>query len=140
MAYAKILVPLTGSPDDALALTTALAAGAPFKAHVEGFFVHPDPREVTAYVYSGVPVSPTLVQSIIDGQVKLANDAQAAARSALTATAKDAGATIVGAPVKGEGLTCSFRSRYGFIPHLIAEAARLSDLVVFKTVDGGERH
>jgi nucleotide-binding universal stress UspA family protein len=140
MAYAKILVPVTGAKNDALALETAFAAAAPFEAHVEAFFAHPDPREVVSYVYSGVPVAPALIQSIIDGQTKLADDAQSVARSALMATAKDAGAAFLASPARNAGLSCSFRARYGFVPHLIADAARLADLVVFKPSAGEERN
>src|SRR5690348_4905905 len=122
MTFAKILVPITGSPTDGTALGTAFAAARVFRAHVAALFVHPDPREVTAYVYSGASVSPQLIQSIVDGQRKLADEALAAARSALSAAAKDTGAPILPAPAKSAEVTCSFESRFGFIPELISNA------------------
>src|SRR5215471_21845559 len=98
MSIAKILVPVTGSPSDAIALSTAFAAAKPFNAHVAALFVHPDPREVVSYVYSGVPVSPELIQGIINGQRKLAGEAQGAAQSTLVAVARDNAAKLVPAP------------------------------------------
>lgn len=139
MTFAKILVPVTGSPTDTTALATAFTMAEPFRAHVAALFVHPDPREVTAYVYSGASVSPQLIQSIVDGQRKLADEALAAARSAFSAAAKDVGAASLPAPAKNADVTCSFESRFGFIPELISGAARFSDLVVFKPVQGNER-
>jgi nucleotide-binding universal stress UspA family protein len=139
MSIAKILVPVTGSPTDAVALSTAFVAAKPFGAHVAAWFVHPDPREVVSYVYSGVPVSPQLIQGIIDGQRKLADEAQAAAHSALVATAKDNGAKLVPAPLKTDTVTCSFHVCYGFIPQVISGASRFSDLVVFKPFEGDDR-
>jgi len=139
MSFAKILVPLTGSPTDELALATGFAAAIPFHSHVAALFVHPDPREVTPYVYSGGPIAPQIIQAVIDGQKKLAEEATEAARSAMTAAAKDFGATILPAPARDPGLSCSFHSRLGFIPHAIADAARFSDLVVFKPAQKDER-
>jgi nucleotide-binding universal stress UspA family protein len=139
MSIAKVLVPVTGSPGDGFALSTAFAAAKPFNAHVAALFVHPDPREVVSYVYSGVPVSPELIQGIIDGQQKLANEAQGAAHSALVAAAKDNAAKLVPAALKTDTVTCSFHVRYGFIPHLVSGAARFSDLVVFKPFEADDR-
>ncbi len=139
MSIAKILVPITGSPTDAIALSTAFAAAKPFSAHVAALFVHPDPHEVVSYVYSGVPVSPELIQGMIDGQRKLAGEAQGAARSTLVAVARDNGAKLVPAPLKTDSVTCSFHVGYGFIPRTISEAARLSDLVVFKPFEADDR-
>jgi nucleotide-binding universal stress UspA family protein len=139
MSIARILVPVTGSPTDAIALSTAFAAAKPFSAHVAALFVHPDPREVISYVYSGVPVSPELIQGIIDGQRKLASEAQGTAQSILVAVAKDNAAKPVPAPLKIDAVTCSLQVRYGFIPHLIAEASRFSDLVVFKPFETDDR-
>jgi nucleotide-binding universal stress UspA family protein len=139
MAFAKILVPITGSPTDGVALATAFAAAKPFQAHVAALFVHPDPREVLPIVYSGMRTSPQLIQSIVNGQLKLSDEAMAAARSTFTAVAKDFGAKQIPSPVKSEGPTCSFRSRFGFAPHLVHEEARYADVVVFKPVSADER-
>jgi len=141
MTYAKILVPLTGSPTDATALNTAFSAAKPFGSHVGALFVHPDPREPMPYMYSQMRASPVIIQSVIDGQAKIAKEAAAAARSSLAAAAKDFGATETdgSATKKGTGTSSSFEERYGFIPHLVHEAARYADLVVFKPMVADER-
>jgi len=139
MTYAKILAPITGGPGDSVALATAFAAAKPFHAHVATLFVHPDPRDVLPYVYSGVGVSPDLIESIVREQRMLVSGAQSAARSSLMATAKDAGATLIPTALKSDRLTCSFEARFGFVPQLIHEAARYSDLAVFKPVPAGEQ-
>ena len=75
MAYAKILVPVTGAKSDSIALATALVAAKPFGAHVAALFVHDDPREVAPYIYSGAPLSQEVMQSIVVGQKKVADEA-----------------------------------------------------------------
>src|SRR5579871_96527 len=79
MAYAKILVPVTGAPTDKAALATAFAAAAPFKSHVEALFVHADPRDIPPYIY-GATVSTEVIQSIIDAQKRLLDAAEHGAR------------------------------------------------------------
>jgi nucleotide-binding universal stress UspA family protein len=131
MGFAKFLVPVTGGERDARVLETAFAAAKPFEAHVEALFVHSDPREVTAQIYSGVPIAPEVVQGIIDGQKQLTQEFETAARSTLIATAKDVGADYVAAPSRANHFSCSFRSRLGFVPHAVARAVRLADVAVF---------
>ena len=139
MGFAKILVPVTGASTDQIALATAFAAAKPFGAHVAALFVHADPREVAPYIYSGAPLSEEVVQSIVDGQKQVADEAERAARSSFKNAAEAAYATTIPEPARHEGLSCSFQVRYGFISNLIVEAARFSDLVVFKPVSGDER-
>ena len=64
MAYVKILAPLTGGARDATVLASALAAAAPFKAHVVALFVRPDPSE--AMPFFGEGVSGAMAQEIVD--------------------------------------------------------------------------
>ena len=139
MTFAKILVPVTGAPTDSIALETAFAAAKPFQAHVEALFVHPNPRDVTSFVYSGAPIAPQVIQSVIDGQQKIADDAALTVRATLVAVAKDVGAKLVATPAKSDGFSCSLHKRFGFIPHLVAHAARFSDLAVFKPATADER-
>jgi nucleotide-binding universal stress UspA family protein len=139
MSVAKILVPLTGSPEDSVALATAFAAAKPFHPHVSALFVHADPREVASLVYSGATVSPEIIQNIVDDQQKLTKQAEGSARSALQAAARDAGAEVVAEPARLKGLSCSLQVRLGFIPHVISEAALLSDLVILRTPQGDNR-
>jgi len=64
MSIAKILVPLSGSQKDQVSLETAFALAKRVHAFVDAVFVHPDVRE--AMPMSDMPISPEIMQSIID--------------------------------------------------------------------------
>lgn len=137
MAFMKILVPVTGTDTDVIALASAFAAARPFNGHVQALFVYPDPREAVPFV--GMPVAPEVVQQIIDNAEAVAQLARKAARSNLEAAAKDADVVLLAAPAAKPAVTCSFREVQGSFLSRIAEAARLCDLVVFgpSTIEGG---
>jgi len=137
MSFKKILVPVTGADIDAIALTTAFAAARPFNGHVQALFVYPDPREAVPFV--GMPVSPEVVQQIIDNSTTIAETAQASARAHVEAAAREADVALIAAPAAQDRVTCSFREVQGGFISAIAEAAKLSDLVVFgpSTLEGG---
>jgi nucleotide-binding universal stress UspA family protein len=138
MTIRKILVPVTGAKQDAGAVALAFAAAKPFDAHVEALFVHPDPREAVPYV--GMPVSPEVVQTIVDSARDIARKAAKAAHGALEKAAGHAGAKLVDHPVTGHKIvTASFCEVEGHFITRVGEAAKLSDLVVFgpATLDSG---
>jgi len=131
MTVARIIAPLTGAERDKRVLKTAFAVARPFKAHVAALFVCPDPRFSVAYT-GGVAVSPNIVQEIVDAAEKLNREAAKAARAAFSEAASAAEASITAKPGKaGQRLTCSLEEMEGYLPSCVAEAARLSDLVVF---------
>ena len=78
MGLAKILAPLTGTPRDEIVLATAYAAAKPFNAHVAALFIHPDPRLAVPFV--GVPVSPDVVQDIVNASEEIAKTAESRVR------------------------------------------------------------
>lgn len=129
MCIAKIVVLLTGTQRDREALSTAFAAAKPFRAHVVALFVRPDPRLVLPY--TGVPVSPDIVQEIVDAAEKMNDEAAKSARTMLGEAASAANVTLVSAPRKCETTSSSFLEMQGYLPSCVAEATRLSDLVVF---------
>ncbi len=134
MSLAKILAPLTGMPRDEVVLATAFAAAKPFHAHVAALFIHPDPRLAVPFV--GVPVSPEVVQDIINASEEIAKSADKRAHDSLVAAADKAGAAIVERPQKAERVTCSFRRTQGLYFRAVAQAAELSDLVAFGVIVG----
>lgn len=136
MGLAKILAPLTGSARDEIVLATAFAAAHPFNAHVAAFFVHPDPRLAVPFV--GVPVSPEVVQDIVNASEEIAKSADKRAHDALLAAAAKAGAAVSAHPKKSDTVTCSFRRAQGLYFRAVAQAAELSDLVVFGVIGGPE--
>jgi len=129
MSIAKIIAPITGSKRDSIVLATALAAAKPFNAHVIALFVRPDPWMVVPY--SGVPLSASLTQNLIDEAAAIADQASKRARLTLHREAENAGARVLAMPERLAELSCSYREAHGSLPHLVAEAARLADLVVF---------
>ncbi len=128
MAYRKILVPLTGAARDASVLGAAFDVAKAFGSHVVGVFVRPDPSEVLPYLGEGVSAS--VVQEIMDASKAAANRSEAAARAALDEAARVAGAATDAVP-PAAGMGASFQVRDGASQEVIANEARLSDLVVF---------
>jgi nucleotide-binding universal stress UspA family protein len=134
MSLAKILAPLTGTDRDEIVLATAFAAAKPFNAHVSALFIHPDPRLAVPFV--GVPVSPEVVQDIVNVSEEIAKTADKRAQDALAAAAAKAGVTIVEHAKKADAVTCSFRRAQGLFFRAVAQAAELSDLVAFGAITG----
>jgi len=136
MSLGKILAPLSGAERDEVVLATAFAAAEPFNAHVAALFIHPDPRLAVPFV--GVPVSPEVVQDIVNASEEIAKSADKRAHDALLAAAAKAGAKIVAHPAKAESVTCSFRRAQGLFFRAVAQAAELSDLVAFGVIAGAD--
>ncbi len=132
MSFVKILVPVSGAARDRYALATAFAAAEPFKAHVVALFVHADPRE--SVPYGELPLSPDIIQDLIDTAADLEKAASKAARSTLATLAADAGIKIVAAPLKSDMVTVSYEEVIGHLPRALDRAARLCDLVVFPPI------
>ena len=137
MSFKKIVVPLTGADADRAVLAAAFAAARPFAGHVEAVFVMPDPGEAVPFV--GMPISPEVVQQVIESAGVIAQAALTAARANLEASAKEAGVAVVEAPAPSEAVTCSFCEMQGGFLSGLAEAAKLADLLVFgpSTTEGG---
>lgn len=129
MAYRKILVPLMGAERDAHVLSAAFQVAKAFGSHVAGVFVRPDPSEVLPYLGEGV--SAGVIQEIMDASRQAANRAAATARAVLDKAAREAGAAMFDIANATNGVGGSFHVRDGLSSEVIAEEARLSDLVVF---------
>jgi len=127
MSYRKILVPLNGGARDAHVLKAAFDVAKAFGGHVAGVYVKPDPAEVLPYLGEGV--SAGVIQEIMDAAGEVAKRSADSARAALERAAKTAGASVQ-MPAQA-GIGGSFHLRQGLTENVIAEEARLSDLVVF---------
>jgi nucleotide-binding universal stress UspA family protein len=129
MSYRKILVPLTGGERDSHVLNAAFEVAKAFGSHVAGVYVRPDPSEVLPYLGEGI--SANVIQEIMDASRKASERAAVAARAGLDRLAKAAGAPTHQQAQPGVG--ASFNIREGLSDEVLAEEARLSDLVVFDT-------
>jgi nucleotide-binding universal stress UspA family protein len=129
MSYRKILVPLTGGERDSRVLNAAFEVAKAFGSHVAGVYVRPDPSEVLPYLGEGV--SAGVIQEIMDASRDASNRAAAVARGTLDRLAKAAGASTDQTTQTGIG--ASFQVREGLSDEVVAEEARLSDLVIFDT-------
>lgn len=130
MSIAKIIAPLTGAERDSAVLATAFVAAGPFDAHVVALLVRPDPRRSVPAMGSS-PLTPEIVQNIINATEEMNKAAGEAARNALEKAAGAAGARIVDRLEKRQAVTCSYQETDGFFADVVARAARLSDLVIF---------
>ena len=130
MSVARILVPAFGAQQDRIALAAALRTARLFAGHVQVLAVHPYPANAVPNV--GVPLSPAVMQSIIDGQMDCARSINAHLRDMIASLCACEGATHVQAPVRQAGtVTCSFRALYGDAERTMVNSAALSDLIVF---------
>ena len=132
MSFAKIVVPVTGAGRDRYALATAFAAAKPFNAHVVVLFVQADPRE--AVPYGELPLSPDIIQDLIDTAADLKKASSKSARSTLATLASEAEIRIIGVPRRAEAVTVSYEEVTGHLPRALDRAARLCDLVVFPPI------
>jgi nucleotide-binding universal stress UspA family protein len=128
MAYRKILVPLVGAPRDAVVLRHGFSLAKTFASHLAALFIRPDPAEVIPYLGDGISAS--VVQEVIDASRAAAKNANAAALAAFEQAAKDADFATGGVSL-GTGTGATFYAREGVIDDVVAEEARLSDLVLF---------
>jgi nucleotide-binding universal stress UspA family protein len=132
MSVVKILVPVAGVARDRFALATAFAAAKPFHSHIVAMFVHADPRE--SVPYGELPLSPDIVQDLIDTAGDLEKASSKAARSTLASMAAEAGIRIVATPQRSDSVTVSYEEIRGHLPRALDREARLCDLVVFPPI------
>jgi nucleotide-binding universal stress UspA family protein len=132
MSFAKIIVSVTGGSRDTTTLATAFAAAAPFNAHVMALYVRPDPAEMVPFFPEGI--SANTLQEIVDTTVEASKVAAANARSSWKAIAADSGVKTTEQAEKRDCVTTSFREDEGRLSVRLAEAAKLSDLVVFPAI------
>jgi nucleotide-binding universal stress UspA family protein len=134
-----ILVPLVGDDDDGLGLTAAYAVAGPFRAHIDGMFMRPDPVEAIMNLEG--EATPELIDNVTrattatwDARAKLARQAFDAARAA-------ADAALADQPTGTDSVTAEWREITGGAEVVLPAEGRLSDLIVFGGIhSGGSAH
>jgi nucleotide-binding universal stress UspA family protein len=134
-----ILVPLLGDDDDGVGLAAAYAVAGPFRAHIDGMFMRPDPveaimsleGEATAELIGNVTRASTATW---DARSKLAKEVFDAARAA-------ADAALADQPTGTDSVTAGWREVTGGAEAVLPAEGRLSDLIVFGGIhSGGSAH
>ncbi|MBS0274719.1 MAG: universal stress protein, partial [Proteobacteria bacterium] len=128
MSLGKVLVPLDGSDQDSILLTTAIRAAKLFDAHVAVLFAHADPAEAMPII--GVPLTAEAMAAVIDGNRRIFRAKTKHIQDAIARACAAEGASMVTAPCRGKTVTISFREATGYPPKVIGAAASLTDLVV----------
>ena len=132
-AYRTILACLSDSESTEATLGLALLIGRTHHAHVEAIHVRPDPAAAVPLIGEGM--SGSMVEEML-----AAAEAQAAERAGRVRAAFDAVCARAGVPMAGEPETepqfsVSWREETGREEEVLANAGRLTDLVVFAHPD-----
>jgi nucleotide-binding universal stress UspA family protein len=128
MSIRVILVPLFGSPIDALGLTAGLAVAQRFGAHVDGLFVRTDPTDLVPVL--GDSMSPAIIMQLTEAAASEIERQSAAARGALEASCGQAGIALVDGPGQGKAASARWVELTGRRGEVIPSKARVSDLTV----------
>lgn len=136
MSIVKISVPVTGVDRDLSALSSAFQLARVFNAHVEVLFIRRDPREVI--VYSTMTLRPEITENMINAEIEVQEAAAQAAQRNFSNAAADCGVRIMDGPRRIGAATANYRAMTGHLGEVMADAALLSDLVVFPPIVKGD--
>jgi nucleotide-binding universal stress UspA family protein len=123
-----ILVPLSGEAHDRTALAAAYHVARPFRAHITGLFVRPDPVEAIG-VFQDIP--PEMVERVTRAATASWNERAALARQAFDDARASADAALADRPTGTDTVTADWREVTGAQDVLLAGHGRLADLIVF---------
>ncbi len=126
-----ILVPLSGEAHDRAALAAAYHVAQPFRAHITGLFIRPDPVAAIG-VFQGIP--PEMVDRVTRAATATWNERAALARQGFDEVRAAADAALADRPTGTDTVTAHWREVTGAEDVLLAEHGRLADLVVFAGV------
>src|ERR671910_640807 len=126
-----ILVPLSGEAHDRAALAAAYHVAHPFRAHIIGLFIRPDPVEAIG-VFQGIP--PEMVDRVTRAATVTWNERAGLARQAFDEARASADAALADRPTGTDTVTAHWHEVTGAEDVLLAGHGRLADLVVFAGV------
>ncbi|MEM7021524.1 MAG: universal stress protein [Pseudomonadota bacterium] len=130
-----ILVPLLGDADDAVGLSAAYALAAPFRAHIDGLFMRPDPIE--AVINLEGEATPELIDTVTRSS-KTTWDARAEeAKQAFDDARAAADAALAEEPTGTDTVTAQWNDVTGGPEALVPIRSRLADLIVLGGVHAG---
>ena len=135
--YKQILVPATGTEGDAAVFATALAAAAPFGAHLEFLHVRVDVTEVVVAMTAGGMGGGDAVQGVVDRLEQEGKELEQKAWQQFTAFC-DGAKIPTGGGAPGGGLSADMVVETGNEAQWLAEYGRFADLVVVGRTRGGQ--
>lgn len=124
----KILLPLTGHANDELSLATGLALGKSMPAHVEGFYVRPDPVHTIIDMWSGLE---EIDQKYLQYTEEVEGKAAGKARMEFNNACMQYAVPQSERPTGKKSASSCWREVVGWPEIEIAKAARFNDLTVF---------
>jgi nucleotide-binding universal stress UspA family protein len=123
-----ILVPLRGEAHDRTALAAAYHVAQPFRSHITGLFIRPDPVDAIG-VFQGIP--PEMVDRVTRAATASWNERGGLARQAFDEARASADAALADRPTGTDTVTAHWCEVTGAEDVLLAGHGRLADLVVF---------
>jgi nucleotide-binding universal stress UspA family protein len=124
-----ILVPLVGDPDDAAGLAAAYAVARPFRAHIDGMFMRPDPVE--AIINLEGEATPELIGTVTRASTATWDARSNLARQAFDGARAAADAALACHPTGTDSVTAEWREIMGGSAVVLPVEGRLADLIVF---------
>ena len=134
MGYKAIIAAVNGGAGDKAVIEAALAAASPFQGHVTALFAYPDPR--TAVPAMGAPMTPEVVQQVIDSAEMMARKEAERARAAIRAITAARHIDLDAKSRDPSRVSCTFRTVFGQPAAVLLAESKLSDLVVASAAPG----
>jgi nucleotide-binding universal stress UspA family protein len=139
MAYRKLLVPVIGTEAGKAALATAFMAARLWQAHVHGLHVRLDPRDVAPLAGEGL--SGAMIEEMMSATERESQERARAVQAMFAAFIAEHDIPAVSDPAKAFSagrVTASFGTVVGREEDVVAQQARLSDLVVIARPEAGD--
>lgn len=136
MPYRKLLVPVIGSAAGEAAIATAFMAARIWKAHVHGLHVRIDPRDVAPLAGEGL--SGAMIEEMMSATERESSDRAKRVQAMFARYIEEHGIPAVSDPVAAFAagrVTASFGSIVGREEDIVAQQARLADIVVIAPPD-----
>jgi hypothetical protein len=130
-----ILVPLVGDDDDGVGLAAAYAVAEPFRAHIDGMFMRPDPVEAIMSLEG--EATPELIDNVTRASTATWDARSRLARQAFDAARASADAALADQPTGTDSVTAGWREITGGAELVLSTEGRLSDLIVFAGIHSG---
>lgn len=139
MPYRKLLLPVIGTEAGEAALATAFMAARIWQAHVHGLHVRIDPRDVAPLAGEGL--SGAMIEEMMSATERESSERAKSVQAMFARYIAEHEIPAVSDPVAAFSagrVTASFGSIVGREEDIVAQQARLSDMVVIAHPDSGD--